>query len=320
MTHGTTQFARVPAHLFQQLRGPSNSAALAVLTAMCLDMDYRTNVYKNAIKDLEVSSGYSRSSVKHALRRLIDIGAISRVTRATKYGTQLASHFIIHFDSPPVNECPPGSAHSPGGSVEQTGGSVDCPLGSTGCPPSSEIIQSSIKNFPEETKDAHELAAPAAQRLRRVSLTRLQEEDWGTPLGADPEEPSPKPAPKRRGHDPDKAPGLVDFFTHAVQDVWTQRPGPKFAPDVNVGAMRKTVKQLLDAGATPDTIRRAMVLCSEELRSRSLKPGQEPWKYFVYHRARLLEEVLRRNPSDDAVPSGRHTTEHAGKDMEWVWE
>lgn len=319
MTQGTTQFARVPAHLIHQLRGPRNSAALAVLTAICLDMDYKTNTYRLTTSDLEVASGYSRASVQRAITQLIGIGAISRVSRASKYGTQLTNHLVVNFNSerpPAETRCLADEQACLMGETEVLTGDQTCLMGAA---PSTESIQSSNKLLPDQKRYAHQ-GAPAAQRLRRAGIKRVQEDDWGTPLGSDPEEPAPKPQPKKRRHNPDKAPGLVEYFTHAVQDVWTQRPGPKFAPDVNVGAMRKAVKQLLDAGATPDTIRRAMVLCSEELRSRSLKPGQEPWKYFVYHRARLLEEVLRRNPSDDAVPSGRHTTEHAGKDMEWVWE
>jgi hypothetical protein len=101
-------------------------------------------------------------------------------------------------------------------------------------------------------------------------------DDWGTPLGADPEKEYTTASPKKTPRQ-DTLSGLVGYFATILPvDAWGKLNSP-----VNGKALMVGVKKLRDSGKTPEEIRNMMKTFAEDLVRKPLPNGVAPWRAFL---------------------------------------
>lgn len=118
-------------------------------------------------------------------------------------------------------------------------------------------------------------------------------DDWGTPLGSDPETP-PKPEPKKKPRK-DSITSLVYYFSSAMPAESMKRIGSP----VNGPALMKGFKKLIEEGFTHDDIRGMIDTFASKLRTKPLKPDVLPWRAFLGDIDALAHSFRTTNPSED---------------------
>lgn len=107
-------------------------------------------------------------------------------------------------------------------------------------------------------------------------MRRGQEDDWGTPLGADPETTAGNPPPRKNPRQ-DTLSGLVGYFATILPvDAWGKLNAP-----VNGKALMVGVKKLRAAGKSPEDIRGMMKAFVDEIVRKPLPLGVAPWRAFL---------------------------------------
>ena len=114
-------------------------------------------------------------------------------------------------------------------------------------------------------------------------------DDWGTPLGADPD-PAPKGKPVKKG----TVAELVGYFTDNLpRDYYGRLNAP-----VNGGALTTGIKKLLTAGKTPDEIREMMRTFLVEIHRKPLPVHVAPWRGFLANLDRLANQPAPQKAQD----------------------
>ena len=116
-------------------------------------------------------------------------------------------------------------------------------------------------------------------------------DDWGTPLGADPdrrEEPAKKKPRK------DTLSGLVYYFRDGLPIEAMNRIGSP----VNGPAMIKGFKKLQEQGFTPDDIRGMIDTFVSKLRTKPLRPDVLAWRAFLADLDSLAQSQRSLNPTE----------------------
>lgn len=116
-------------------------------------------------------------------------------------------------------------------------------------------------------------------------------DDWGTPLGGDPDKPTPTPKKKPKG---DTLGGLVYYFSDALPVEAMSRIGSP----VNALALVKGFKKLTDNGFTHDDIRGMIDTFASQLRAKPLKPDVLAWRAFLANLDSLAQGYRRVNPAE----------------------
>ena len=107
-------------------------------------------------------------------------------------------------------------------------------------------------------------------------------DDWGTPIGSDPEAPASSATPKKTSRQ-DTLTGLVGYFATILPvDAWGKLNSP-----VNGKALMVGVKKLRDSGKTPEEIRNMMKTFAEDIIRKPLPNGVAPWRAFLANLDRL---------------------------------
>ncbi|NBS70422.1 hypothetical protein EBT31_16145 [bacterium] len=121
-------------------------------------------------------------------------------------------------------------------------------------------------------------------------------DDWGTPLGADPEA---EPPTVKKG---DSLVALVDYFRSLLPtDAWGRINSP-----VNAPALMAGLKRLREAGHTPEQIRGMMVSFIANIKRTPLPVGVAPWRGFLANLDSLANSVVTQEADyDDIELDGR---------------
>lgn len=124
-------------------------------------------------------------------------------------------------------------------------------------------------------------------------------DDWGTPLGSDPDKPTAEKKPPAR----DTILGLIRYFTDNLPaNTWGNLNAP-----VNVPAMTVGVKKLKSAGYSPDQIREMMRVYLVRIQQKPLPNGVAPWRGFLANLDDLAGKVQHTEEQsyDDLQPDHR---------------
>lgn len=114
-------------------------------------------------------------------------------------------------------------------------------------------------------------------------------DDWGTPIGSDPEGVPKEVAPKKKNRQ-DSLTGLVNYFS----DNLPQQGGMVFNTPVNGQALATAFKKLIAAGTTPEQIREMIAVFISELSAKPLPAGLAPWRAFLAKVDELSQRSLRK--------------------------
>jgi hypothetical protein len=125
-------------------------------------------------------------------------------------------------------------------------------------------------------------------------MKKQQHDDWGTPLGGDPDRPKEQPSPKKKPAK-DSLAGLVYYFSNAMPLETMARIG---AP-VNGPALMKGFKKLVEAGFTHNDIRGMIDTFASKLRAKPLKPELLAWRVFLGDLDSLAHSFRTSNPNED---------------------
>ena len=120
-------------------------------------------------------------------------------------------------------------------------------------------------------------------------------DDWGTPLGGDPEAPSTQVTPPKKKTPKDSLSGLVYYFSNAMPVEAMNRIGSP----VNGPALMKGFKKLTEAGFTHGDIRGMIDTFASRLRTKPLKPELLPWRVFLGDLDSLAQSFRTSNPNED---------------------
>jgi hypothetical protein len=119
----------------------------------------------------------------------------------------------------------------------------------------------------------------------------MSTDDWGKPLGWDPDDAPSDRKPKKKPRGGDSTYGLIQFFTDNLPaNSWGDLNSP-----VNTRAMSAGVKKAKDAGYTPDEIRGMMKAFLVEIQNKPLPNGVAPWRGFLANLDRLAHKVRTSN-------------------------
>lgn len=125
---------------------------------------------------------------------------------------------------------------------------------------------------------------------------KKQADDWGTPIGSDPEAEAPT---VRKG---DSLVALVDYFRSLLPtDAWGRLNSP-----VNAPALMAGLKRMREAGHTPEQIRGMMVSFIANIKRTPLPAGVAPWRGFLANLDSLAtNKVSLEADYDDIELDGR---------------
>ena len=116
-------------------------------------------------------------------------------------------------------------------------------------------------------------------------------DDWGTPIGADPDR---EPQPARKG---DSLTALVDYFRNLLPtDAWGKLNSPVNGPALLVG-----LKKLRQAGHTPEQIRGMMVSFIADIKRKPLPNGVAPWRGFLANLDSLAGTMRKADENYDDI-------------------
>ncbi len=114
-------------------------------------------------------------------------------------------------------------------------------------------------------------------------------DDWGKPLGQDPDDVQQSSKKKPRGKD--TAYGLIQFFIDNLPaNSWGDLNSP-----VNGKAMASAISKAKKSGYSADTIREMMRVYLIEIRVTPLPNGVAPWRGFLASLDRLAHKVSTSN-------------------------
>lgn len=125
-------------------------------------------------------------------------------------------------------------------------------------------------------------------------MKKQQHDDWGTPLGGDPDSQKEKTTPNKKPAK-DSLTGLVYYFSNAMPVEAMTRIG---AP-VNGPALMKGFKKLVEAGFTHSDIRGMIDTFASKLRAKPLKPELLAWRVFLGDLDSLAQSFRTSNPNED---------------------
>lgn len=124
-------------------------------------------------------------------------------------------------------------------------------------------------------------------------MKRQPQDDWGTPLGSDPDQPAPQTT--RKTPRQDSLTGLIAFFADNLPtDSWGKLNAP-----VNAPAMMTALKKLRTAGHTTDQIRGMMVAFIADINKRPLPNGVAPWRGFIANLDSLSSRATTKDENYD---------------------
>jgi hypothetical protein len=106
-------------------------------------------------------------------------------------------------------------------------------------------------------------------------------DDWGSPLGADPDQ-KEAPAPKKGS-----ATALVYFF----RDSLPVEPMNRIGAPVNAKALLATFKKLTSRGFTDEQIRAMILTFAKEIARKPLPVHVAPWRGFIANIDKYAKDV-----------------------------
>lgn len=116
-------------------------------------------------------------------------------------------------------------------------------------------------------------------------------DDWGTPLGADPDR---REEPPKKKTSKDSLTGLVYYFKDSLPlEAMTRIGSP-----VNGPAMMKGFKKLSAEGFTHDDIRGMIDTFISKLRTKPLRPDVLAWRAFLFDLDSLAQSQRSLNPTE----------------------
>lgn len=125
-------------------------------------------------------------------------------------------------------------------------------------------------------------------------MKKEYQDDWGSPLGADPEKKNESTKPQKKPRQ-DSLTGLVYYFSNSLPLEAMSRIG---AP-VNGPALMKGFKKLIEADFTYDDIRGMIDTFVSKLRAKPLKPELLAWRVFLGDLDSLAQSFRTSNPNED---------------------
>lgn len=125
-------------------------------------------------------------------------------------------------------------------------------------------------------------------------MKKQYQDDWGSPLGADPESVQEPPSPKKKPRQ-DSLTGLVYYFSNSLPTEAMSRIGSP----VNGPALMKGFKKLIEADFTHDDIRGMIDIFVSKLRAKPLKPELLAWRVFLGDLDSLAQSFRTSNPNED---------------------
>lgn len=110
-------------------------------------------------------------------------------------------------------------------------------------------------------------------------------DDWGTPLGSDPDQPVAKPAPRKGSRQ-----ALLRFFTDNVPPIYFSRMNSA----VNGKAMMVAFATLTAHGHSDDDIREMITLYMQQISRRELPQSVAPWRGFIANLDQLSGQLKKK--------------------------
>lgn len=118
-------------------------------------------------------------------------------------------------------------------------------------------------------------------------------DDWGTPIGADPEAQTVARTPPKKKQNPNTRLGLVMHFKNSIPPDLN-----RIGADVNGPVMLKCFNSLLNRGFTHDDIREMIHAFIKDISRKKLPPHIAPWRAFLADIDKYAHAV-RRAPTQE---------------------